>query len=168
MPSIPPEIPPEKHPAVACDFNYLEQVYVGEEFDLEVTVRNTGDTALHNVQVRLDLPSELAHRDGNQIVIDAGNLQVNGRNQRVLRVSARQVGEAVNKLQVASAERIEARGRANIQVVERPKEPALLVPVPEPVKPKPQTISSPEAPPGGKCCCQRTPIIPFDPTRPLP
>ena len=168
MRSIPPEVPPEKHYSLACDFKYLERVYVGDDFDLEVTIRNTGDSALHDVQVRIELPAELSHRDGNSLVIDAGNLQVHGRNQKVLTVSAKQAGDAVNMVQVASAERIEAHGRANILVVERKNEPAALPPIPDTIRPKPQTVTPRIAQPTGNCCCQRLPVTQIEPSLRLP
>ena len=45
-------------------------------------------------------PGQLSHRDGGSVVFDAGDLEVSGRNQTVLKMSAKQAGEAVNVLQV--------------------------------------------------------------------
>ena len=183
MTSIPPEAPPEKHPSLACDVQYRERVQVGEDVELEITVRNTGDTALHDVQIQMEIPHQLSHRDGKTFVLNAGNLPIEGRYQSVLRVSAVRPGDAVNQLQVAAAERIEARGETRITVLERPKEPTLPVredplptpqPTPLPPKPVPEVPVAPKAAPAGpvapkpvpapsvpvnNCCCQQLSML---------
>ncbi|WP_157605048.1 hypothetical protein [Schlesneria paludicola] len=169
MTSVPPEAAPEKHPSLACDVQYLERVRVGDEVELEITVRNTGDTALHDVRVRMELPSQLSHRDGKNFLINAGNLPIQGRYQSVLRVAAVEVGDAVNQLQVAAAERIEARGETKITVLERAKEPApaAIPPVPattpapvkaKPVPAAPKPIPTPSVP-VNNCCCQQLSML---------
>ncbi len=171
-PTAPPEILPEKHPALACDIQYLDKVYVGDEVDLEITVRNTGDTKLHNVQVRIDVPNQLSHRDGKNVVFEAGTLDVSGRNQTILKMSAKQAGDAVNVLQVAAVEQVVARGQARIVVVERGKEPAAL---PETIRsqpavgPAPATKVSPvPTQPAKNCCCQELSMIRSEPRYQFP
>ncbi len=163
MSSIPPELPPEKHPQLACAVQYLDRVYVGDSIELEITVRNTGDTTLHDVQVRIAIPDQLSHPDGKTVIFDAGKLLVRGQNRTVLKMSALQAGDAVNSLEAAAAEKIEARGNTRILVVERSKEPNPLPPLPEVIPSPPKlvpipakTISPVKLPPNDECCCQRS------------
>jgi len=165
MPSIPPEIPPIKHPSLACDVKYLDKVAVGDDVEMAITIRNTGDINLHQVQLRIEVPSNLSHQDGNSILFDAGNLQVDGRKQTILRLSAQRVGEAVNVLQVVAAERIEAHGQARIQIVEQQKD--VPPPIPETIPGKP-SAPRPATQPKLQCCCQSTPTASFQPTPLIP
>lgn len=163
MQSIPPEIPPEKHPALACDVDYPEKVLIGNAVELKIRVRNTGETTLHDVKVRIELPDQLSHPDGNELIFDAGKILMHGHAQTVVELTASQVGDAVNVLQATSAEHIRAQGRVSILVVERPKEPVPLVTNPESNRPKPLPIPSSARklePLAEKhverCCCQRS------------
>lgn len=179
MPSVPPE-QVENSPSLECDIAHLDRVYLGDDVDLEITVRNTGDTTLHRVQVAVDVPAQLSHHYGKTVVIEAGNLPVRGQKQTVIKLAAVQSGEAVNKLRIDAKERVEARGQTSLQVVERrpkelPKEPvtqtkSTSVPAPKPVaKPpvaKPLTKPKPlPAQPIEECCCQRVTLIPELPNR---
>lgn len=131
--SAPPEKKPE-HPSFACDVRYLDAVYVGDNVEVEITVRNTGNTQLNNVQVEIGVPDQLAHPDGKSVVFAAGNLDVNGQNRTILKMSAKQVGAAVNPLRVGSAEQIEAHGKTHITVIERDKKPKTAATAPAPAK----------------------------------
>ena len=170
MSSIPPETVPEKHPALVCDIRYLEKVRVGDDVELEIAVRNTGNTPLHNVQVKIVVPEQLSHLDGKNVIFEAGDLPVRGKNQTVLKMSATQAGDAVNQLQVASAEQIEARGTARILVVEKSDEPAPAPP--ETIRPKKPLTPVPanKAPqqPVDACCCQQVSASRTVPGTPIP
>lgn len=170
MPSIPPEAPPEKHPSLACDIEYPEKTTVGNDLELKIRVRNTGDTALHQVKVRIELPGQLSHPDGNAVVFDAGKLLVRGQAETVLKLSAAQAGNAVNVLQASAAEHVQARGTATIVVVQRSSEPALPTPNREPIPAKPLAVPSPSrhgeplrSKPMDRCCCQQTPVWQLEP-----
>jgi hypothetical protein len=173
MPSIPPEVPPpeepvaeslpEANPVLACDLNYPEAAYVGDTLELHLTARNRGDVPLHRVQVRIELPDQLTHPDGREVVVDVGSLEPNGRTLTVVKVTALQAGDAVNGLHITADEQVQAKGKATIKVMERPS-PVLT---PEPNRPKPpskstllQTSATSIAPASadrtGKCCCQRS------------
>lgn len=140
----PVEKPPKRHPAFACDFRYLDRAYVGDQIDLEIAVRNTGDVDLHDVKVRLELPAQFSHQNGKELTFDAGMIPVSGRNQTVMKVSAVSTGQAVHVVKVATTEKVHARGEAHIEVVERaksvpavpptiPAKPATTAPTPNPV-----------------------------------
>ena len=165
MPSIPPE-PLKHHSALACDIQHLDRVTVGDELELEITVRNTGDTKLHQVKVQIVIPDQFSHRDGKTLVFDAGNLPVSGQNRTVVKLSARDAGDAVHVIRVNSEESVEAHGRMTVQVVERRKERELSI---SPLDTKraeiPATTTnnafsrsapvSARAIPVGECCCQK-------------
>lgn len=141
------EPPVEKHPALACDVAYVDRAYVGDKVDFEITVRNTGDTPLHTVQVRIDIPEQLSHPDGDTVVFNAGDLDVRGQNRTVVKLSARKVGQAVNSLSLTSAEEVAVHGATQLVVVERQAgQPPVLQPIPSSKKSE------------GACCCQRAPI----------
>ena len=175
MQSIPPEKLPEKHAALACDIQYFEIAYVGEEVDLQIAVRNTGDTELHDVKVRIEIPEQFSHRDGKSVVIDAGTLPVSGRSEKILKMSAVRVGDTANQLRVAAAERIEARGKARIAVVEREKESPAVPPVPETMKsqpqkatPAPKAVTPIPSQPVNNCYCQEVSMTDPTPLRRMP
>lgn len=160
MPSVPPE-QVEYFPALECDVAHLDRIYMGEEIDLEIVVRNTGNTTLHQVKVAIEVPDQLAHRDGRRVIFEAGNLPVNARKQTVVRLAAIQAGEAVNRLHVNARERVDARGQTSLQVIERPKRDREREPVtqtrstsepapPPPAKPRTLPLQKVE-----ECCCQR-------------
>ena len=170
MQSIPPETPPEKlaekRPALACDIQYIEQAYIGENVDLQIAVRNTGDTDLHDVKVRVEIPDQFSHDEGKSVVISAGTIAVGGRSDQILKMSAIQIGDVANELRVAAAEHIVAKGKAKIAVVERPKD---TPPAPEQAKPvTPKPIAKPAAPAApaavqsiNSCSCQ--PVFGYQP-----
>lgn len=134
-----PKITPETKPSFACDFRYLDMAYLGDEVHLEIAVRNTGDVDLHDVVVQVNLPDQLSHESGNELVFNAGTIPVSGRNQTVLKVSAVGKGQAVNVLKVEATEKIHARGEAHIMIVDRtkPAQPAPQPAAPVPAKPTP-------------------------------
>lgn len=154
MSSVPPEPLPEGHSALICDIRYFDAAYVGDEVEVEIIVRNTGNTPLNDVKVEVDVPDQLAHPDGKSVVFAAGNLDINGTNQTIVKMSARQVGEAENQLRVASAEQIEARGKTRINVLERAKKPN---PVPQPAPAVPQQNFN-------GCFCQPMSMFKYSPS----
>ena len=156
MPSIPPERF-EHHPALACDFEHLDRVTVGQEVELQITVRNTGDVMLHGVKVQIDIPDQFSHRDGRTIQFDAGNLPVNGRNRTVIRLSAREQGEAVNQVRLIAEESVHAKGKLVIHVDERRKvnDRAQQVRRPQSVLKSVDRLPLSKPLPTGVCCCQQ-------------
>lgn len=169
MPSIPPE-QLKHHSALACDIQHLDRVTVGDELELEITVRNTGDTKLHQVKVQIVLPEQFSHRDGKTLVFDAGNLPVSGQNRTVVKLSATEAGDAIHFIHVNSEEAIEAHGRMTVQVTERRNQRELSITPPETTRatnhaPKnsvtvPRTVPLPSRSiPLGECCCQKA-VIP--------
>jgi len=76
--SLPPETLPATHPSLACDIQHLDRVHTGDEFELEIIVRNTGDTTLHQVRVKIEVPEGLSHSNGRLVSFDAGDLPVRG------------------------------------------------------------------------------------------
>ena len=167
LPSIPPEIPFETHPSLACDVQHLDRVMTGDEVEFEIAVHNTGDTALHRVKVLVEIPEELSHRDGRKFVFEAGDLPVRGSNRTVLKMSAVRAGEAANILRVNADERVAATGRSVVLVVDRQKMRETVPPVPVQVGTKPVTPSRPASQPTpvvqaapGECSC-RQPAVPF-------
>ena len=162
MPSIPPERI-EYHPALACDIQYLDRVHVGDDVEMEITVRNTGDVTLHNVKFEIEFPSQFSHPEGQTVVFDAGSLTVKGQKETILRFSAVEAGEAMNLIRLTSAEQVHASGSNTIQVAERRLEKKSVAPTPEPVPTKPLTnwkLKNPEtsqnqSAAAKSCCCQK-------------
>ncbi len=164
LPSIPPERV-EHHPALACDIQYLDRVHVGDDVELQITVRNTGDVTLHDVKFEIEFPTQFSHLDGQTVVFEAGRLSVKGRAETVLKFSAVEAGEAVNLIRLSSAERVHASGRNTIQVVERRQEKSSVTPTHEPVRTKapdnwkltnPTTSQTKSE--AKSCCCQKLQI----------
>ena len=147
---------PRPRPSFVCDFRYLDTAYVGDQVDLEIAVRNTGDVDLHDVKVRVELPAQFVHQNGKEIVFNAGTIPVSGRNQTIMKVSAVGAGEAVHVLKIATTEKVHARGEAHILVVERTK-PAPQTPVSTPVKPAPvaPTTTPTPSPVTSPCYCNQ-------------
>ena len=178
MPSVPPE-QVQHTPSLECDLAHLDRVYLGDEIELEITVRNTGDTTLHDVRVAVEIPEQLSHRSGRTVVIRAGNLPVQGQKQSLVKLAAIRPGEAINRLRIDATERVQARGQASIQVVERPKQEPPRAPVTQtrstsvpatrtPAKPKPLPSPLPSSLPSQpveECCCQRVTLFLEQPDR---
>ena len=163
MPSIPPEALPKKYPSVACDVDHLEQVYVGEEVEMKLTLRNTGETTLHAVKIEVDIPRQLSHPDGPRVIVQAGNIPVLGVQHAILRLSAVIPGEAINRLHLQTNEQVEARGSAAIVVVSRPSEKPIPTPISsKPIIPRPLAKPLP-ALPINNCCCQPFIAVRFEP-----
>ena len=164
MPSIPPERL-KHHFAAACDIQHLDRVTVGKEISLEMTIRNTGNTSLHRIKVEIEIPDQLSHREGRSVVYDVGTLPVAGQKQTLVKLSARQAGEAVYLVHVTADESVSLRGRNVIQVVEPRSQPNQPIPatrtVPQPVssppvsQPVPLIRSAPDA-----CCCPNVTMLP--------
>ena len=90
-------------------------------------------------------------------------------------MSAVRVGDTANELRVAAAERIEARGKARIAVVERAKELPAVPPVPETIKSQPQKVTpTPKvvtpipSQPVNSCYCQEVSMTDPTPLRRMP
>ena len=161
MPSIPPERI-EYHPALACDIQYLDRVHVGDDVEMEITVRNTGDVTLHEVKFEIEFPAQFSHSDGQKVVFDAGSLTVKGKRETVLRFSAVEAGEAVNLIRLTSAEQVHASGQNTILVSERRQEQKSVTQTPEPLPIKPPNnwnrtnpATSQVLPEVKSCCCQK-------------
>lgn len=161
MPSIPPERV-QPNPALACDIDHLDRVTVGKDVELQITVRNTGNTTLHHVKVKIDVPSKLSHSRGRDFVFDAGNLPVNGRNRTVVRLAALESGQAVSRIHVESDESVNAKGQMVIHIDDR-KTAKIQTPQASAPKPaaKPQTSAATSTwVPSGFCCCQKPIALP--------
>ena len=175
MPSIPPERI-EYHPALACDIQYLDRVHVGDDVEMEITVRNTGDVTLHNVKFEIEFPSQFSHPEGQTVVFDAGSLTVKGQKETVLRFSAVEAGEAVNLIRLTSSEQVHASGSNTIKVAERRPEIKSVAPLPEPVPAKPSTdwkltnpaTSQRQSSDAKSCCCQKPQVSRLEPFAQFP
>jgi hypothetical protein len=145
---------------LACDVQYLDRAFVGDNVEFEITVRNTGDVPLHNVQVRVDIPFQLSHPDGKTVVVNAGDLDINGQHQTVLKMSAKEVGDAIQTLDVAANENVEVRGNTRMVIVDHGKVADYLPPLPETIPAKVKLTPIPDKQkPGGECCCQKSPVV---------
>ncbi len=175
MPSIPPERI-EYHPALACDIQYLDRVHVGDDVEMQITVRNTGDVTLHNVKFEIEFPGQFSHPEGQTVVFDAGSLTVKGQKETVLRFSAVEAGEAVNLIRLTSAEQVHASGSNKIQVAERRPEKKSVAPTPEPDPTKPPTnwkltnpaTSQRQSSDAKSCCCQKLQVSRLEPFARVP
>ena len=174
LPSIPPERV-EHHPALACDIEYLDRVHVGDDVELQITVRNTGDVTLHDVKFEIEFPSQFSHREGQTVVFEAGRLSVKGQTETVLRFSAVEIGEAVSLIRLTSAEHVHAAGRNTIQVVERRQQTNSITPPPESVRDKAPDnwkLTNPNASQtkseSKSCCCQKLQVSRLDPVALFP
>ena len=172
MPRVEPEPTPEpvierlpiieRHPAIKCDVQHVDRVTVDEIVELEIVVRNTGDTALSDVRILVEVPAELKHRQGTEVEYEIGNLARRGSHKAVLRLLALAPGKAVNHIHVVTNESVESKARAPITIVAKPvarptpRLPEVIRPVPAPahkpaVKPHPIPTSS-------SCCCPGQPV----------
>jgi uncharacterized repeat protein (TIGR01451 family) len=148
MPSIPPETAPEGKPALVLDVGYLDRVDVGSELEFEITVRNTGDCPLHDVQVVFEVPQQLEHSDGKLVSFAAGDMATNERKATKLRLKGIEAGLAVSNLRVAAMEPIIAKGQATIRVVDAKA-----------------NTEPPSSGPAAKCCCQNQYRVDVSPTQ---
>lgn len=157
LPFREPDPIPEPHPGLSMDVQNQPRAMVDEMVEIAITVRNTGDVPLHNVQVVVELPEHLKHRRGAEVEYAIAELPVRGSERAVLRVVAHSSGQAVCKLHVTAAEPAEAKSRAVVEVQTRPARhqpkiaktaPAAKQPTPAPTPPR-------------NCCCQ--PVASFGP-----
>ena len=160
MSQVEPE--PERHPAVTCEVKHLDQVMVDDIVELEIVVKNTGDTALSDVRILVEVPAELKHRQGADVEYEVGNLARRSSHKAVLRLLALTPGQAVNRIRVVSHESAESKARAPIAVVAKP----IARPTPRATeKPHPTSAPAPKPtakpipfPTSGSCCCPGQPI----------
>jgi len=162
MTHVEPEPTPERHPAITCEVKHVDRVTVDEIVELEIVVRNTGDTALRDVRILVEVPAELKHRQGAEVEYEIGNLARRGSHKAVLRLLAQTPGQAVNRIHVVTHESAESKARAPITVVAKSvSRPAQRVPeVPRPIPaPAPKPTSKPlPFPTSGSCCCPGQPV----------
>ncbi len=170
MPRVEPEPEPviprpptiEHHPAIECHVKHADRASVDEIVELEIVVTNTGDTALSDVRILVDVPAELRHRQGAEVEYEVGHLARRGTHKAVLRLLAVAPGKAVHRIHVVTHESAESTARAPITIVAKPvskpvpRVPAVLRPVPAPapkaaVKPLPIPTSE-------SCCCPGQPV----------
>jgi hypothetical protein len=153
---------PERHPAVTCEVKHVDRVSVDEIVELEIIVKNTGDTALSDVRILVEVPTELKHRQGADVEYEVGKLARRGSHKAVLRLLAQTPGQAVNRIHVVTHESAESKARAAITVVAKPisrptpRTPEAPRPVPAPM-PKPTAKPLP-FPTSGSCCCPGQPV----------
>lgn len=149
---------PARHPAVTCDVKHVDRVTVDEIIELEIVVKNTGDTALSDVRILVEVPAELKHRQGAEVEYEVGHLARRGSHTAVLRLLAAAPGQAVNRIHVVTHESAESKTRAPITVIaksaSRPTPPA-----PEPPRPVRTPATKPvPIPTSGSCCCPGHPV----------
>ena len=159
-PMIEPAI--KRHPAITCDVKHVERVTVDEIVELEIVVKNTGDTALSDVRILVEVPAELKHRQGAEVEYEVGKLARHGTHKAVLRLLAQAPGQAVNRIHVVTRESAESKARAPITVVAKPvsrptpRDPEVPHPIPTPAfKPTSKPLSFPTS---GSCCCPGQPV----------
>ena len=157
-----PEPVPKHHPAITCEVKHVDRVTVNDIVELEIVVKNTGDTALSDVRILVEVPAELKHRQGADVEYEVGNLARRGSHKAVLRLLAQASGQAVNRIHVVTHESAETKARAPITVVakpiSRPTPHASEVPRPTPA-PAPKPTAKPlPFPTSGSCCCPGQPV----------
>ncbi len=157
-----PEPAPERHPAITCDVKHVDRAAVDDIVELEIVVKNTGDTALSDVRILVEVPAELKHRQGAEVEYEVGNLARRGSHKAVLRLLAQAPGQAVNQIHVVTHESAESKARAPITIVAK----TALRPAPRPPetpRSRPTPASKPTAKPlpiptSGGCCCPGQPV----------
>lgn len=148
---VPPpvvKIPPrrkEPNPAIACRVQSSPTVKLNDVVELKVEVRNTGETALHNVRIWADVPSSLRHRHGAKLEYPVGKLDPGQVHHSVLRVVGEKAGAAVAAFRVVSDENIRADATGKVAVT-APK-PTKPVTIAKPARP---ALTTPTCP----CECQ--------------
>ena len=158
-----PEVEPARHSAISCEVKHVERITVDELVELQIFVRNMGNTPLHDVRIVASVPSELKHRRGNEVEYEVGNLAPGSTHTCVLRMSAQIPGDAVSQVQVVTREAVEAQARAVIAVVAKPiarTTPMLPEVIPRTTpKPVPKPAAKPAPfPASSGCCCQNQPV----------
>ena len=151
---------PEHHPAVTCEVKHVDRVTVDEIVELEILVKNTGDTALSDVRILVEVPSELKHRQGVEVEYEVGSLARKGSHKAVLRLMAQTPGQAVSRIHVITHETAESKARAPITVVAKPVSRSTPR---APETPRPAPAFKPTAKPipiptSGSCCCPGHPV----------
>ena len=153
---------PKHHPAITCEVKHVDRVTVDDIVELEIVVKNAGDTALSDVRILVQVPAELKHRQGAEVEYEVGNLARRGSHKAVLRLLALTSGQAVNRIHVVTHESAESKARAPITVVAKPvSRPTPRTP--EVPRPKPAPAPKPTAKPipiptSGSCCCPGQPV----------
>lgn len=162
MNHVEPEPVIERHPAITCDVKHVDRVAVDEIVELEIIVKNTGDAALSDVRILVEVPAELKHRQGTEVEYEIGHLARRGTHKAVLRLLALAPGKAVNRIQVVTHESAESKARAPITIVAKPisrptpRTPEVPRPIPAPA-PKPTSKPLP-FPTSDSCCCPGQPV----------
>ena len=59
-----PEVEPARHSAISCEVKHVERITVDELVELQIFVRNMGNTPLHDVRIVASVPRGLKHRRG--------------------------------------------------------------------------------------------------------
>ena len=158
-----PAAEPSRNPAISCDVKHVNRTTVDEIVELQIVVKNTGDTPLHDVRIGVGIPAELKHRRGDEVEYEVGNLARRGSHTCVLRLMAQLPGDAISHIQVVTRELVEAKARSVIVIEANPVARA-TPPLPEVIPrttpkpaPKPTTKSAP-FPTSGGCCCPGHPV----------
>ena len=151
---------PDRHPTVTCEVKHLNQVTVDDLVELEIVVKNTGDTALSDVRILVEVPAELKHRQGVEVEYEIGNLARRDSHKAVLRLLALAPGKAVNRIRVVTHENVESKARAPITIVAKPiVQPKPLAPEVRRPAPAPKPTGKPlPIPISGGCCCPGQPV----------
>lgn len=153
-----PEPAAELHPAIDCAVKHVERATVGDMVELEIVVNNTGDTALTDVRIFVEVPAELKHRQGAEVEYEVGSLPRRGSRKATLRLLADAPGKATCRVHALAHEDVEAKARAVIEVAAKPAPRAPESPRPAP-KPAPKPAAKPlPIPTSGNCCCPGQPI----------
>ena len=151
-----------RNPAISCNVKHVNRTTVDEIVELQIVVKNTGDTPLHDVRIVVGIPAELKHRRGDEVEYEVGNLARRGSHTCVLRLVAQSPGDAISHIHVVTRELVEAKARSVIAVVAKPVARA-TPPLPEVIPrttPKPTQKPTKPAPfpTSGGCCCPGHPV----------
>lgn len=113
-----PVKPQPAKPAVVCTVRAAKTVAIDEPAELQIEVRNTGDTALNNVRIWADVPATLKHRHGSKLECPVGQLQPGELHQTVLRVVGQQAGTTLTAFRIVADEPIQAESQGRLTVIE--------------------------------------------------
>ena len=158
-----PVVEPARNPAISCEVKHVTRTTVDEIVELQIVVKNTGDTPLHDVRIVVGIPAELKHRRGDEVEYEVGNLARRGSHTCVLRLMAQSPGNAISNIQVVTRELVEANARSIIAVAANPVARA-TPPLPEVIpRTTPKSTPKPTAKPvpfptSGGCCCPGYPV----------
>ena len=129
-------------PALEVTADGPERVRRGEEFEVRITVRNSGDVPLSDITVRAELPDGLTHPDGPRVVSRVGVLAPGDARTVLLIGRAERPGPADGVATVTAAEGLEERIDLTLEVTGPPAGTPPFTD-PPPARPAPADLPSP-------------------------